>query len=144
MRVLRHWKMIIGLAALYGAGCVTGVVLLLWVAVHNPSPESLNRWVNVRLNEYEKRLKLTPQQKEKIKPIVQNTREQVQAIARVSLEQTLPVLEDAHNKIEVELTPAQHKEFEKISHEVLQRLRDFLKKEAARSQTAPTATPKAL
>jgi len=141
MRLLRHWKMIIGLGALYGAGCVTGFVLLLWVAVHNPTPEQLNRWVNVRFKDYEKRLKLTPEQKEKIKPIVQNTRDQVRAITRLSVEQTLPVLDDAQHKIELELTPQQRVEFEKISREVMRHLRDFAQKQTAKP-APPAPSPK--
>jgi hypothetical protein len=137
MRLLRHWKMILGLGALYGAGFVTGVVALVLVAVRHPNPDNLGYWADFRLNQYEKRLKLAPDQKAKIKPIVENTRNQIHAIVRLSCEQAMPVLDDAHKKIEAELTPQQRPEFEKISHEVLQRLRDFMQKEAAKSPAAP-------
>ncbi len=62
MRLLRHWKMMIGLARLFmeRASSSEVVVLLILVAVHNPSPESLDRWANYRFNEYEKRLRLDP------------------------------------------------------------------------------------
>lgn len=132
MRVLRHWKMILGLVAIFGAGCFTGVVALALFAFSHPSPETLNRWVNYRFKEYERRLKLTPEQHDKIKPIIQKTREQIRAIARNGCDQALPVLNDAHHQIEAELTPAQRVEFEKISGEMLQRLRDFAHKEAAK------------
>jgi hypothetical protein len=143
MRFLRHWKMMIGLAALYGAGCVTGIVLLLWVAMHNPTPETLNRWVNFRFKEYEKRLKLTPEQKEKLKPIAQDTRDQIRAIVRVGLEKTIPVLEDAHRKVDAELTPQQKVEFEKISREMVKHLRDFAEKQEGKTAPPAAAAPPA-
>lgn len=131
MRILRHWKMILGLTALFGAGFVSGAIGLLVVAVNHPTPEALNRWVNFRFREYEHRLKLTPEQKVKVRPIVQNTREQVRAVARTAIEQSVPILDQAQMQIAAELTPEQKAEFEKMNRETMKRLREFALKEGA-------------
>jgi len=142
MRILRHWKTILGLTALFGAGFITGAVGLLIVAINHPSPESLNRWVNYRFKEYEHRLKLTQEQKVKIKPAVQTARDQIRAVVRNGVEQTVPILDQAHAQISPELTPKQREEFDKIHREMIERLRDFEKKEGGGSsvKTAEAGT----
>jgi hypothetical protein len=125
MRILRHWKMILGLAALYGAGCFTGGAGLLILAFTHPSPETMNRWVAHRFTEYENRLKLTPEQKSKIKPIAENARDQIRVVGRTAVEQAIPILEDAQKKIGPELTPQQREVFERMNRETRKRLQDF-------------------
>ncbi len=136
MRILRHWKAILGLSAIFGAGFFTGAIGLLIVAINHPQPDQLNRWANQRFKEYERRLKLTPDQKVKIKPMVQEARDQIRAVVRNGVEQTVPILDKAHAQVSPELTPKQREEFDKIHREMVDRLREFEKKEAGPAKTA--------
>jgi hypothetical protein len=136
MRFLRHWKTILGLSALFAAGFFCGAIGLLIVAIKHPSPESLSRWVNYRFKEYENRLKLTQEQKTKIKPMVQKARDQVRTVVRNGVEQTVPILDQAHTQISAELTAKQREEFDKIHREMIDRLREFEKKEAGGAKPA--------
>ena len=70
MRLLRRWKLILGLLAIFVAGVGTGgigvIMLLLRVFT---TPVASQRWTEDRLVDLEKKLKLTPEQKERLAKI---------------------------------------------------------------------------
>ena len=65
MSILRHWKMILGLLALFTAGLVAGMLLavggIMKMVKHQARPEV---WVKARVGEMDRALKQNPEQRE--------------------------------------------------------------------------------
>lgn len=134
MRLLRHWKMILGLLAIFVAGMGTGGFLaitgIIKIVKHNAKPDV---WVAARIGEMEKGLKLTPEQKEKLRPIFQDAVEKFQGIVRNGFGEFLQVVEGAHSKMNEEFTPEQREKFVKMRSEAMKRWRDFMQLEVLKA-----------
>ena len=137
MKFLRHWKMLLGLMAIFGAGVGTGGVgtfVVIYKLV--TSPVSTQRWTNARLSELETKLKLTPEQKTKIRPIVERTANRFREIGSEAFEKIFTTALQAHAEVARELTPEQQVEFKKLRPQIISALRDLTQKEInSRSRT---------
>lgn len=142
MRLLRHWKMILGLFAIFGTGVGTGGVGTL-VVLHKvfTSPVATKRWTESRLSDLEQRLKLTPEQKTKIRPIVENAATRFRGIGAEAFEKIIATAEEAHAEVAKELTPEQQAEFKKLRPQIINALRDLAQREInVKSQGRHNAT----
>src|SRR4051812_41449098 len=130
MTLLRHWKMIIGLVAIFGAGVGTGGVgvILLLQRVFS-SPVATQRWADDKLKDLDRKLKLSPEQKAKIRPIMVTAAERLKAIGGSAFEQIITTAEQAHADVAKELTPGQKVEFNKLRKQVINSLRDLSQRE---------------
>ncbi len=126
MILLRHWKMILGLMALFGTGVGTGGVgtIVLLNRVFS-SPIDTDRWVNSRMDDLDRRLKLTPEQKAKIRPIVTAAAERFRAIGEETFNNIIATAEQTHADVAKELTPQQQVEFSKLREDVIAKLRSL-------------------
>lgn len=74
---MKKWKVIAAMTGIFLAGAVTGAVLaarvIQKVAERNLSPE---RWPAALVDTYRKRLDLTPEQVEQMRPVVEQSREE--------------------------------------------------------------------
>jgi Spy/CpxP family protein refolding chaperone len=130
MRLLRHWKMILGLMAIFGAGvCTGGVGLFVLIFKNITTPVATDQWVDSRLKDLDKRLQLTHEQREKIRPIVADTSARLRAIGGDAYEKIIATAEQAHADVAKELTPEQQKEFNKLRAQVINSLRDLSQRE---------------
>ena len=96
-----------------------------------------------RIQELKERLKLTPEQEEKIRPLVQEEREKIQAIrqkyagdtsrkARTDMMQEMkPVRQHFQQEVQKILTPDQMKEWAKMRQEMKEELKERHKAKAA-------------
>lgn len=126
MKLLRHWKLVLGMAAIFGAGTVTGgVVALQGVKRALTERSALKRWGDARMAEFQRRLKLTPQQREEIRPILDKTGQRFHGIVADAVESVLLELEVTHSEISTHLTPEQNSEFEKIKQDTYRRWREL-------------------
>jgi hypothetical protein len=106
MNALRHWKIMLSLAALFALGMATGSVLTSRLrpepAVALQPPEE--KWRALTLADYEQRLSLTPDQVQRLKPIFAvtgdklrtlraNTPERVSELIREMNQQMMPALD---------------------------------------------------
>ena len=143
MRLFRHWKMVVGLMAIFGAGVGTGGIGTV-VALHRifTRPQPQDTWVNARLGDLERHLKITPEQKQRIRPIVQSAGMRIRDIGGDSYERIVAVAEETLEEVSRELTPEQRAEFDRLRPHVISRLRDLTQREiTVRSHKAGLPPP---
>src|SRR4051812_14006744 len=130
MILLRHWKVIIGLMAIFCTGVGTGGVGVILLAKHvSSTPVLTHRWVDDRMKELDRELKLTPQQKENIRPIIQTAAERFRAIGAGAFENVVATAEQAHEDVAKELTPEQQVQFKKFRQRAINSLRELMHRE---------------
>jgi hypothetical protein len=148
MILFRHWKMIIGLMAIFGAGVGTGGVgtILLLQRIFS-SPVATQRWTDDKLADLDRRLKLSPEQKAKIRPIIVAAAERLKAIGGEASEQIITTAAQAHADVAKELTPEQTIEFNKLRKQVMNTLRELSQREitikGSRKHSAAPPRPEA-
>jgi Spy/CpxP family protein refolding chaperone len=126
MKLLRHWKLVVGMTAIFGAGTLTGVVLTLQGVKRALTERSaLKRWGDARMAEFQRRLELTPEQRKEIRPILDKAGTRFRGIVADAFEETLTQVEITHGEIATHLTPEQNAEFEKIKQDAVRRWRDL-------------------
>ena len=143
MRLFRHWKMVMGLMAIFGAGVGTGGIGTV-VALHRifTRPQPQDTWVNARLVDLERHLKITPEQKQRIRPIVQSAGLRIRDIGSDSYERIVTVAQETLEEISRELTPEQRTELNRLRPQVISRLRDLTQREiTVRSNKAELPPP---
>lgn len=106
MNALRHWKIMLSLAALFALGMATGSVLTSRLrpepAVALQPPDE--KWRALTLADYEQRLSLTPDQVQRLKPVFAvtgdklrtlraNITERVSELIREMNQQLMPALD---------------------------------------------------
>jgi hypothetical protein len=130
MILFRHWRMIIGLMAIFGAGVGTGGVgtILLLQRIFT-TPIATQRWVDDKLADLDRKLKLSPEQKAKIRPIIVAAAERLRAIGGETSDKIIATAEQAHADVAKELTPEQNVEFNKLRKQVINTLRDLSQRE---------------
>ena len=92
-------------------------------------PEPVKQWVEARLKELDRRLKLTPEQREKIRPIVEKASARFRQIGAEAFSDILVTARETHEEVAKELTPEQRTEFDKYRQEVIAKLRELAQKE---------------
>ncbi|NDF01710.1 MAG: hypothetical protein EB034_26120, partial [Verrucomicrobia bacterium] len=124
MSWLKHWKVILALVALFLLGAATGTAITLKVVKRiidtRTNPERMSQTM---LREYQRRLKLTPEQVERISPILQRTGSEMWNLRTEMSGRTLQVIRLAHDEIAGELTPEQREEFARVNKEMRERYR---------------------
>ena len=122
MSWLKHWKVILALVALFLLGAATGVVGTLKVVKRfiesRTNPERMSQSM---LSEYQRRLRLTPEQAERIRPILQRTGREMWELRTEMSGRTLQVIRLAQDEIAGELTPEQREEFSQVNKEMRER-----------------------
>ena len=139
---LSYWKLVLGLSAIFAMGMGTGAVGAVIFIVHVVMrPESAKHWVDARMTELDRRVKLTAEQKEKIRPIADKTGNRIREIGANAFAEILQTAQEAHEEISKELTPDQRKEFEKMRQQVIFRLRELGQKQMnGKEHEKPTAS----
>jgi hypothetical protein len=108
----RKLKIVLYLAGIFFAGIVTGIFISFQVARHMmPNQANMTkRWAW----ELQSRLNLSPEQMQKIKPVIRNT---LGGFKDVLVADALAALTNCNAQIAVELTPDQKVKFEQLSKE---------------------------
>lgn len=124
MSWLRHWKVVLALVALFAFGAATGTVITLKVVKRviegRTNPERMSQSL---LQEYQRRLQLSPEQADKIRPILQRTGREMWELRTEMAGRTFQVIRASHEEIAAELTPEQREEFARLNREMRERLR---------------------
>lgn len=114
----------LALVALFALGAATGSVITLKVVKRaiegRTNPERMSQSL---LGEYQRRLKLTPEQVDKIKPILQRTGREMWELRSEMSGRTFQVIRASHEEIAAELTPEQREEFARLNKEMRERYR---------------------
>jgi len=112
-------KTIFYIAALFLAGAATGGIVGACTAkrmmfLHPPRPHDLTEHMRAQL---QSRLHLTPEQKQKIDPILDQTDTQLKAIHQETMTKVGQIIDQTHQKIAAELTPEQRTQLEQLEKE---------------------------
>lgn len=115
----KPWRVIIVLLGIFAAGGVTGGFVTLRVCknklLNRPVPEE---WAPKHLKRLADRLELTPDQQEKIRPIIRRNIEQLNRVRNRSLDETKTVVEGMQQEITDKLTPEQRVKFDQMNQEL--------------------------
>ncbi|MBI5801404.1 MAG: hypothetical protein HZA92_11895 [Verrucomicrobia bacterium] len=124
MSWLRHWKVVLALFGLFLLGAATGTVITLKVVKHviegRTNPERMSQSL---LHEFQRRLHLTPEQVERIGPILQRTGREMGVLRTEMAGRTFQVIRLSHEEIAAELLPEQREEFARLNKEMRERYR---------------------
>lgn len=125
MKLLRYWKIVLGLALVFGAGTVSGIVGTHYF-IKRGIERALNfdHWKTGVMHALQSKLNLTAQQHEKIEGLLeQNGREMHGTFCR-TFNDCGHILVQLQHQIDQELTPQQRE----IHEQMKQQLRAELKK----------------
>lgn len=128
MSVLRHWKILLSLVAIFIVGGITGSLLTARL-VKKALAKRANweSWSVATLEQFQKRLQLTPEQVEKLRPVFAQRTEDYKRIRNNMVSDVLKVIQETNEQVEKELTPEQMERFEKLKQELRAQLRERAK-----------------
>ncbi len=132
MNSIARWKIVVSLVVIFLAGSITGALFTIAIAKHEVRRQSdPTQWFQLTMQRWKTRLRLTPAQEEKLKPIVQETVEELRTLRASDLRQTDKILARARTRIEPELTPEQRVRLQKMQDARKRRLQEWLNIPAA-------------
>ncbi|MCX7886346.1 MAG: hypothetical protein N3B01_03685 [Verrucomicrobiae bacterium] len=130
---MRHWKVILGVTAVFLLGALAGALLMHRIYqkrirsyVRNQAAVS-SEWI---VRQMSRQLKLTAEQREKLLPVINDTRRRLNEIRVESEPKIRETFQDMERQIREILTPEQRDKFDKLSAEH--------KKRWARSVSTPS------
>lgn len=122
----KPWKVFLAFTAIFLAGSVFGGLLTMRFGQHfgsrrgaPPSPPS-----PVMLRIFADRLELTPEQKEKIRPMVELADKEMRRMRQVSIKEAGLVLRRLQQEFSKELTPEQRAKLEKMQENQRELMRE--------------------
>ncbi len=118
----RPWKIILLLVGIFGAGCIAGGFVAVHLAQKALQRRGLpEQWGPARLKVLSERLALTPEQVERLKPIVRRDMEDLTRLRQQGFAESRRILERLERDIAAALTPEQKAKFEQFNREMRQR-----------------------
>lgn len=121
MSLLRHWKVILSMVAIFAVGVVTGGLLIIKIGRQISYRNSPEGWVPLAFSDYKHRLKLTPEQVQKIKPIMDQAGQDIRAARNSSTQEFMQIIRRANDDITPILTPEQQKIFDEMKAQARER-----------------------
>ena len=141
----KTWKVVLVFAAIFLTGSACGVLIGMRI-VRKPLPAStpktptpvqtLEQFSRSHISSIAKRLKLTEQQREAIRPSIQKANDELIALRRRGFRETVDILERMNNDIEKVLSPEQFENFTDMRIVQRERMRNLMKGTSA--PKAPT------
>jgi Spy/CpxP family protein refolding chaperone len=106
-----NWKSIALVVAIFICGGLAGAGITIAVTSHRPpGPRDLQRFLV-------KRLDLTPEQTQKVAPILTKLNQDIDATRRDARQRISSLIDDAHAQIATVLTPEQKQRLEQMQRE---------------------------
>jgi len=128
MSMNQPWKLILLLIGIFIAGAAAGGFVTMRIARHAlPRPPSPEQWGPARLKKLSERLSLTPEQEEKLRPIMRRDMEDLGRIRLSSFAESKLVFERMEHDIAEVLTPEQREKFEQMNKERREHMQRFMK-----------------
>jgi Spy/CpxP family protein refolding chaperone len=122
----KPWKVVLAFAAIFLAGSIFGGLLTMRFSQHfgpkrgGPPPPISPGMLRI----FADRLELTPEQKEKIRPMVELADKEMHRMRQVSLKDAGAVLRRLQQEFAKELTPEQRAKLEKMQVQQRERMRE--------------------
>ncbi|MCX6928518.1 MAG: hypothetical protein NT154_35715 [Verrucomicrobia bacterium] len=125
MSNLGKWKLRLYVLAIFLAGSGSGALITWQICQGRPVAPSSPAEIGARLRaRFQARLNLTPEQVQKINPLIDQAMRQVEVIRRETANHVFQNVSNLHEQVLLVLTPEQKAEFEQLErerHEYLQR-----------------------
>lgn len=138
----KPWKLVLLLTGIFLAGGVAGGFVTLEVGKNmlrkRLAPEN---WGPARLKKLEEQLNLTPEQIERLKPIVRRDVEDMNRLRQQGFQETRRILERMERDIAAVLTPEQKAKFEKLNEEMRERARRMMERRERGEKTERRGPP---
>jgi Spy/CpxP family protein refolding chaperone len=119
----RSWKVVLYAALIFVAGLFIGVLAgphVLRTFLHPPTPAEMSRHILARM---QSRLALTPEQTAQIKPLVELTASDIDAIRAATTKQVSDRIAETNSKIATFLTPEQKVKLDQMEAERREHMR---------------------
>ena len=122
------WKLVLLLIGIFAAGVVAGGFVAMRYMRHSmPRPPSPEQWGPARLKKLSERLSLTPEQEEKIRPIMKRDMDDLGRVRTSSFAEGKRIFERMEHDIAEVLTPEQREKFEQMNREMREHVQKFMK-----------------
>lgn len=120
---MARWKIILSLVAIFIAGAISGAVVTLRVVKKVAGNNGPDRWPAGMMMVYQKKLKLTPEQMEKLQPFVEDARKEWMQAMRSTIASQMGLVRKLDEQMVPMLTPEQLKLHEEMKREFRERAR---------------------
>ncbi|MFA5057832.1 MAG: hypothetical protein WC485_06935, partial [Opitutaceae bacterium] len=111
----KPWQICLTLIAIFAAGGVSGGLVAYRVAQRRvPHSPRIEAWGARQMERVAQELQLTPEQRERIKPIVKRNMEELARLRRESMRTVHEIIQRMETDIAAELTPEQRVKYEQI------------------------------
>jgi Spy/CpxP family protein refolding chaperone len=123
MTKVRSWKIILYATLIFVAGLFIGVLAgphVLRTFLRPPTPAEMSRHILARL---QSRLALTPEQTAQIKPLVEQTASDIDAIRAATTKQVSDRIAETNSKIATFITPEQKVKLDQMDAERREHMR---------------------
>ena len=108
MKLFRYWKIVLGLVLIFGAGAVTGsLVTQHMIKRALESSMKFENWANGMTRFLQGKLKLSPEQRQKVQTIFDQKGPEVKAIFARTLADCGRIVIRTEREVDLELTPDQ-------------------------------------
>jgi uncharacterized membrane protein len=141
----KTWKVVLAFIGIFVAGLVVGGLVTLRVVkgaagARIGSPEQFGPQL---LKRYTAKLELTPDQQEKIKPLIARAAEELRQMRRATWSNSQLVIERVEGEIAAQLSPEQKTKFDQMLAEQRERIKRFIGERARRQKDnrGPDAGP---
>jgi hypothetical protein len=129
----KPWKIILLLAGIFVTGATTGGLVAVRVCKEQldkpKQPPPVEQWTVERLKRLKERLKLSPEQVEKVKPVMKRDMEELSQLRGDFFTKSRTIVDRMEKDIAAHLTPEQLQEFEKVKQESAERWRRMQERE---------------
>src|SRR5437588_1331262 len=127
MNGLNRWKVVFLLIATFVAGVATGGFLTMGSAKDElRRGRDPRRWFTNTPDRWRSDMKLTPEQDQKIRPILQQIDDELNNLRALDLRETEGILSRGEDRIDPILTPEQRPQLHQTFENRKQRVRDWL------------------
>lgn len=127
MNQVARWKIGVSLAAIFLAGAMTGGLLTISVVKREAARTGKPAlWVETTLRRWNWRLHLSAEQEKKLRPVLQETAQELRWLHATDLQQTETLLGRVHGRIDQELDAKQRVIFQKMLEARIRRVRERL------------------
>ncbi len=123
MTKVRSWKVVLYATLIFVAGLFIGVLAgphVLRTFLRPPTPAEMSRHILARLHS---RLSLTPEQTVQIKPLIEQTASDIDAIREATTKQISDRITEANSKTATFLTPEQKVKLDQMAAERREHMR---------------------
>lgn len=123
MTKARSWRVVLYATLIFVAGLFIGVLAgphMLRTFLHPPTPAEMSRHILARM---QSRLSLTPEQTAQIKPLVEQTSSDIDAIRAATTKQVSDRIAETNSKIAPFITPAQKTKLDQMEAERREHMR---------------------